>query len=106
MSDEDEADPAFSHFLVVESIMQEPIRHSVFVIQKILLCAIGTVKSAKKLKCGSVLIEVQSRAQAVSAMLMQTWIDVNIKMMPHRSLKVSWCDLHDCSDEVILCSET
>ena len=48
MSDEDEVDPAFPHFLVVESTTQEPIRHSIFAIQKILQCALCRWHSQKR----------------------------------------------------------
>jgi hypothetical protein len=89
VSDEDEADPAFPHFLVVESTTYEPIKHSTFALQKILQCAVGTVKNAKKLRNGKVVIEVLTKAQAVSAMSMQTWIDVAVKVTPRRSLYVS-----------------
>jgi hypothetical protein len=72
----DEADPALPRFRVIVSTAHEPIKH--YAIPKILKCAIGTVKSAKKLKNGIVLIEVLTKAQAVSAMSMQTWIDVAV----------------------------
>jgi hypothetical protein len=62
VSDEDEDHPAFRHFLVVEPVSNEPIKHSIFAIQKILQCAVGTVKSAKKLRNGSVLSEVLTKA--------------------------------------------
>ena len=48
ISDEDDADQSFPHFLVAEATNHEPIKHSIFMIQKILQCAISTIKSAKK----------------------------------------------------------
>jgi hypothetical protein len=52
-------------------------------------------------------MEVQSKAQAASALAMHTWIDVPIKVTPHRSLNVSRgvirCrDFRDCDDDEIL----
>jgi hypothetical protein len=89
MSDEDKADPAFPHLLVVESTTHEPIKHSIFAIQTNPPVCNGTVKSAKKLRNVTVLIEVLMKAQAISAMSIQTWIDVAVNMTPHRSLNIS-----------------
>jgi hypothetical protein len=68
MLDEEQADPALPHFLVVKSTTHEPIKYSIFAIQKIIQCAVGTVKSAKKLRNGTVLLKVLTKAQAVSVM--------------------------------------
>ena len=107
VSDDDENDASFPRFLVVEPSTEEQIKHSIFAIQKILQCAVGAVKSAKKLRSGSVLIEVQTKAQADNAMAMQMWIDTPVKVSAHRSLNVSRgvirCrDFRDCSDTEIL----
>jgi hypothetical protein len=83
------------------------IKYSSFAIQVLLKCAVGDVKSAKKLRNGAVLIEVTSQAQADKALEMPTWTDVNLKASPHTSLSMSKgiirCrDLRDCRDEDIL----
>jgi hypothetical protein len=50
---EDDADESFPRFLVVEAISGNPIAYSIFTIQKLLQCAVGNVKSAKKLRSGA-----------------------------------------------------
>jgi hypothetical protein len=56
-TDEDECNP-FSRFLVINANNHEPIKSSIFAIQKLLKCAVGDVANAKKLANGSVLLEV------------------------------------------------
>ena len=51
--------------------------------------AIGEVKSAKKLRNGTVLIEVHSKQQADKALQMKTWIDKEVTVSAHRSLNTS-----------------
>lgn len=109
---DDEVDDSFPSFIVVEALNGQPIPLSIFGIQKLLNCAIGNVKSAKKLRNGSVLIEVTCKAQAERALGMTNWVDsslnpVAIKATPHRSLNsskgiVRSRDLRDCSDEEVL----
>jgi hypothetical protein len=55
-------------------------KYSIFAIQKLLKCAVGDVKSPKKLRNGAVLIEVTSKAQADKALKMTNWIDVQVKV--------------------------
>jgi hypothetical protein len=67
----------------------------------------GRREKCQKLRSGAVLIEVTSKAQADKALKMTNWIDVPVKVSPHRSLSMSKgiirCrDLHDCSDDEIL----
>lgn len=98
---------SFPSFLVVEPTSPKKIDLSIFGIQKLLKCAVGDVKNAKKLRNGSVLLEVTSRTQAELALKMQTWVDTPVKVTPHRSLNsckgVIRCrDLRDCSDEEVL----
>jgi hypothetical protein len=69
---DDEPDNNFPSFIVVESTNGQPIKLSIFGIQKLLKCAVGDVKSAKKLRNGSVLIEVACKAQADRALSMTT----------------------------------
>jgi hypothetical protein len=61
---DDDNDVNFPSFIVVEAADDQPIKYSIFAIQKLLKCAVGDVKSAKKLRNGPVLIEVTSKAQA------------------------------------------
>ena len=94
-------------FLVVETLSGQAIDLSIFGIQKVIKCAVGDIKCAKKLRNGTVLIEVASKAQAENALKMQNWIGVPIKVTPHRWLNsckgVIRCrDLRDCSDEEVL----
>jgi hypothetical protein len=104
---DDDNDGNFPSFIVVEAADGQPIKYSIFGIQKLLKCAVGDVKSAKKLRNGAVLIEVTSKAQADKALRMTTWVDVEVKVSPHRSLNMSKgiirCrDLRDCSEEEVL----
>ena len=97
----------FPTFLIVEPTNGEKISLSIFGIQKLLKCAVGNVKNAKKLRNGSVLIEVATKAQADNALKMHTWISTPVKVTPHRSLNtckgVIRCrDLRDCSEEEVL----
>jgi hypothetical protein len=97
----------FPSFIVVEAADGQPIKYSIFAIQKLLKCAVGDVRSAKKLRNVVVLIEVTVKAQADKALKMTAWIDVHVKVSPHRYLNMSKgiirCkDLRDCSDDEIL----
>lgn len=102
------SDAAFAHFLVVEPAQEtKPINFSIFAIQKLLLCSVGNVKSAKKLRNGSVLVEVASRAQYLKAMQLTMWVDTPIKVSAHRSLNSSRgvirCrEFRDCDDNEVL----
>jgi hypothetical protein len=100
-------DGNFPSFIVVAATDGQPIKYSIFAIQKLLKFAVGDVKSAKKLRYGAVLIEVTSKTQADKALNMTTLIDVHVKASPHRCIDMSkgiiHCrDLCDCSDEEIL----
>jgi hypothetical protein len=106
-SSEEETDISFPHFLVAEAIDKSPIKLSIFTIQKLLQCGVGNVKSAKKLRNGSVLIEVESQLMATRALAMANWLGTDIRVSAHRSLNSSRgvirCrDLRDCSDEEVL----
>ena len=96
----------YPSFLVVETADGQPIKLSLFAIQKLLKYAVGDVKNAKKLHNGSVLIEVASRTQTDSALKMTCWVYVAVKVTPHRSLNttegiIRCRDLRDCDDEEI-----
>ena len=106
ISDNDDSG-SYPSFLIAEPTTDKQIDLSIFGIQKLLKCAVGDVKNAKKLRNGSVLIEVASKAQAENALKMQNWVHTPVKVTPHRSLNtckgVIRCrDLRDCSDEEVL----
>ena len=106
MSEEDSS-AYYPTFLVVEPVDGHAINLSIFAIQKLLKCAVGDVKNAKKLRNGSVLIEVASKAQAENALKLQMWVNTPVKVSVHRSLNtckgVIRCrELRDCSDEEVL----
>lgn len=102
----------FTPFLVAEPTTEKQIDLSIFGLQKYLICALGEVKSAKKLRNGSVLIEVFSKGQAEKALAMKVWLgaslnEIPVRVTPHRSLNSSKgvirCrDLRDSSDEEVL----
>jgi len=97
----------FPRFLVVASKDGQPIKLSIFGIQKILECAVGEVKEAKKIRNGNVLIEVYMKSQANNALAMHTWVDQSIVVTPHRSLNTSRgvirCrEFYDCDDAEVL----
>lgn len=104
-SDEDES--TFPSYLVAASVDDQPINLSIFGIQKLLSCAIGDIKSAKKLRNGTVLIEVRNKHQANAALKMTNWVSQPVKVTPHRSLNTSRgiirCrDFRDCDDAEVL----
>ena len=104
---EDDADESFPRFLVVQAISGSPISYLICTIQKLLQCAVGTVKSAKKIRSGAVLTEVDSQRVAKRVLDMTNWLDTEIKVSPHRSLNccrgVIRCrDFKDCADDEVL----
>jgi len=107
LSSSDEDESTYPRFLVVSTTNDSPIELSIFGIQKLLSCAIGDVKRAKKLRSGTVLIEVQSKKQADKALQMKTWIDKEVTVSAHRSLNTSRgiirCrEFRDCDDAEVL----
>jgi hypothetical protein len=105
ISDDDR--DSYPSFMIVEPTTNKKIDQSIFGIYKLLKCAVGDVKNAKMLRNESVLIEMASRAQAENALKTQNWVDIPVKITPHRSLNsckgVTRCrDLRDCSDEEVL----
>jgi hypothetical protein len=77
-------------YLVVTSTGEQPINLSIFEIQKLLSCAVGDIESAKKLRNGSVLVEVRNKIQADTALQMTNWVSQPVKVNAHRSLNMSW----------------
>jgi hypothetical protein len=107
-SDEEEIDDlSFPRFLVASGNDDQPIKYNVFAIQKFIQCGVGDVKCAKKLRNGTVLIEVLTKEQAKKALAMRNWFDTEITVTPHRALNSSRgvirCrELRDCSDDEVL----
>lgn len=107
-SDDDSDDVEFVPFLVVEPVnKQDAISHSIFAVQKFAQCSIGSIKSAKKLRSGSLLLEVKDKSQYDLAMSLTRWVDVDVKVSEHRGLNSSRgvirCrDLRDCSENEVL----
>jgi hypothetical protein len=89
LTDSDNDTATFPHFLIAETVDGQPLKYSIITISKLLQCAVGTVTSAKKLRSGSVLIEVANRHQAELALRLNTWIDVPMKVSPHKTLNTS-----------------
>jgi hypothetical protein len=103
----DEKNSSYSRFLVASAKDGQPIKLSIFGIQKLLLCAVGEVKEAKKIRGGGVLIEVVNKQQSENALKMTMWVDQPVTVTPHRSLNTSRgvirCrDLRDCNEAEIL----
>lgn len=97
----------FSRFLVITANNHEPIKYSIFAIQKFLKCAVGDVSCARKLANGSILLEVATKNQEKNALAMKMWVDVPITVTPHRSLNSSRgvirCrEFRDCEDDEVL----
>ena len=81
---EDENDVTFPRFLVVAGKDDQPIKYSIFAIQKFLQCGVGDVKTAKKLQNGNVLVEVTTKKESDRALQMTNWFDTPISVTPHR----------------------
>jgi hypothetical protein len=107
LSADADIDTSFSKFLVISASNSEPIKHSIFAIQKLLKSAVGDVASAKKLANGSILVEVLTKHQEKNALNMKMWIDTPITVTPHRTLNFSRGvirnrDFRDCEDAEVL----
>ena len=104
---EDESDPSFPRFLVISSKDATPIKYSISAVQKFVQCGVMEVKEAKKLRNGTVLLEVKTKQQATKALAMTIWFDTEITVTRHRSLNtcrgVIRCrDLRDCEDAEVM----
>ena len=107
-SGEESLSAGFVPFLVVEPVDKvNKINHSIFAVQKFATCSIGSIKSAKKLRSGSVLLEVRDHHQYDLAMALTKWVDVDVKVTEHRGLNSSRGvirsrELRDCPDDEVL----
>ena len=100
----------FPRFIVMKpTYADQPLtKLSPFAVEKSILGRYGTVKQVKKLKDGSLLIEVEKYIQAQLILDTQTFLDIEVDADAHHSLNVSkgvirdhHHDLQNMSDEDI-----
>jgi hypothetical protein len=101
--------PPFPHFLFVQGTDPEkPVcKLSPFTIKKSIQSIAGTVKNVTQLRSGNLLIEVDKEAQAKNLLNATSFLNIPIKITPHRSLNSSKgvirCrELRDCSEQEII----
>ena len=92
---------------MVTTLDKQPINLSIFGIQKLLACAVGDFTSARELRNGSVLVEVQTKRQADAALNMSNWVSQLVKVTAHRSLNtrrgiIRCREFRDCDDTEVL----
>ena len=82
---------AFPRFLLIESIVpDQPLsKLSPFVIEKVLVGLTGSPKSVKKLKSGSLLIEVEKAVHARTLLKIKHFFNIPARCVPHNSLNTS-----------------
>ena len=84
---------SFPHFVVLESVEEKQLSQlNPFVIAKI-ISGIVTPKSVKKLRNGTILIEVDRKSYAENLLKMKEFANIKIKSFPHLSLNSS---RHNC----------
>ena len=100
----------FPRFIVMKpTYSDQPLtKLSPFAVEKSILGRYGTVKQVKKLKDGSLLIEVEKSIQARLILETQTFLDIEVDAEAHHSLNISkgvirdhHQDLKDMNDEEI-----
>ena len=81
----------FATYLIIESLNKEkPITTlSPFVIEKQIEAAIGTAKSVKKLKNGTLLVETTRKTQTEKLKKLDSFFGVPVKVTEHKSLNTS-----------------
>lgn len=79
---------SWPRFIVLESLSPDtPLtKLSPFAIQKGVLAIAGTVKDAKKLRSGQILVECLKKVQADNLLSANTFAAIDIKSFPHSSL--------------------
>ena len=109
LQEQNEVSSASDRFFVMRSEDQtRPIDElSPFAIDKSIKCAIGTLKSIKKLRSGDFLLEVSSATQSRQMNNLKFIMDRPVIVTPHRSLNsckgVIRCkELIDCDEQEIL----
>ena len=104
-------------FIVVKSASEErPLsKLSPFAVQKGFQAIAGTLKSTKKLRDGSFLVECSRRAQAENLLKTATFVDRPVHVCVHKTLNSSyrvrqhqrpWIIIHVMSPALIGCSNT
>ena len=100
---------AFPRFLIIEStVPDQPLsKLSPFVIEKVLVGLAGSPKSVKKLRSGSLLVEIEKAVHAKTLLKIKHFFNIPAKCVPHTSLNTSKgiirCpDLSDVSEEEIV----
>ena len=80
---------SFPHFVVLESVEEKQLSQlNPFVIAKT-ISGIVTPKSVKKLRNGTILIEVERKSYAENLLKMKEFANIKIKSFPHLSLNSS-----------------
>ncbi|XP_046391640.1 uncharacterized protein LOC124159769 [Ischnura elegans] len=97
----------YPSYVVMSSIEEGALKKvSPFVIAKVIQGLVGDVKTAKRLRSGSLLIQVNNSRQVKRLLEVKEFFQVPVKVDPHRSLNTcdgvvtSW-DLSDCTEEEI-----
>lgn len=92
----------FPRFIVLESIEKTPLSTmSPFLIQKVITQNI-TAKTVKKLRNGTLLVEIENQKYANSLLKMNQFHNLKVKAYPHERLHFSKGVI--CSRELTLCS--
>ena len=101
--------PTWPTFLRIESVDEnKPIsKLSPFAIQKGIQGLAGEPKTVKKLRSGSLLVEVTKQVHSRNLLRCNIMVDIPVKVSPHRSLNTSKGiirsrDLEGCPDDEIL----
>ena len=81
----------FPRFILIEAVdSSKPItKISPFVIEKQMKSILGTPKSVKSLRNGSLLVEITSKAQSQNLLSTNTFFGHSVKVSPHKSLNSS-----------------
>ena len=86
----------YPRFLVVESLEEDPItKLSPFVIEKVISGLIGEPKSVKKLRNGTLLIEVNRKSQSDNLLKIQKFFNQKVRVFPHNTLNTSKGTIRD-----------
>jgi hypothetical protein len=78
----------WSRFIVIESLDSEKNLSTLspFVIEKTIQGLVGTVKGARKLRSGALLIETLREAQTTNLLKLDTFASLKVKVSTHRSM--------------------
>ena len=100
---------SFPRFLLIDSnVPEQPLsKLSPFVLEEVLVGLAGSPKSVKKLKSGSLLVEVEKAIHAKNLMKIKHFFNIPAKCVPHNSLNtckgiIRCPDLADVPDDEIV----